>query len=149
MHYNKEKEILLTIISSFFITGFYALYVYYEYVAGNPEIINSMKFWGIAFLVLIPISIIAQIIIHIIFVIINKILTNEDVPNISDERDKLIDLKAIRISHWIFTLGFLLAMASQAFEMPPYIMFITLFIFGFIASMTSEIVKIFMYRRGF
>ena len=149
MHYNKEKEILVTLISSFFIIGFYSLYVYYEYVAENPQIINDMKFWGTAFLVMIPVAIVAQIIIHIAFVIINKIITNEDAPTITDERDKLIDLKAIRISHWIFTLGFLLAMGSQAFEMPAYVMFLTLFVFGFISSMVSEIIKYYMYRRGF
>ena len=61
----------------------------------------------------------AQIIIHIIFAIINKMVTNEDMPTTDDERDKLIELKSIRISHWIFTIGFMLAMGSQAIDMKP------------------------------
>jgi len=118
-------------------------------MAGNPDLINDFKFWGKAFLILIPVTIVAQIIIHIVFFIINKIVTNEDVPTISDERDKLIELKAIRISHWVFVFGFMLSMGSQAFGMKPWVMFITLIFSGFIAAIVSEISKIYFYRKGF
>jgi hypothetical protein len=46
-------------------------------------------------------------------------VTNEDMPTTDDERDKLIELKSTRISHWIFTIGFMLAMGSQAIDMKP------------------------------
>ncbi len=113
------------------------------------EIINDFKFWGKAFLILIPVTIVAQIIIHIVFFIINKIVTNEDIPMINDERDKLIELKAIRISHWVFIVGFLLSMGSQAIGMQPWVMFITLIYSGFFAAIASEIAKIYFYRKGF
>jgi len=145
----KEKQILLSSISSVLIIGFYSLHVYHKYVAGNPEIINDFKFWGKAFLFLIPVTIVAQIFIHIVFAIINKIVTNEDFSEISDERDKLIELKSIRISHWTFTLGFFLAMGSQAVGMQPWVMFVLLFFSGFLASIVSEIAKICFYRKGF
>lgn len=93
-------------------------------------------------------TIVSQIIIHIIFAIINKIVTNEDISSITDERDKLIELKAIRISHWIFIFGFLLSMGSQAVGMQPWVMFITLIFSGFIAAIVSEIAKIYFYRKG-
>lgn len=101
------------------------------------------------FLVLIPVTIVSQIIIHIVFTIINKIVTNEDMPTLSDERDKLIELKAIRISHWIFITGFLLSMVSQVIGMPPYAMFIILIASGFVSAIISEIAKIYFYRKGF
>jgi len=99
-------------------------------------------------MILIPLAIVVEIIIHIVFAIINKIVTNEDIPEIEDERDKLIELKSIRISHWIFTLGFMLAMGSQAIGMQPWVMFITLIASGFLSGIISEAVKIFYYRRG-
>jgi len=144
----QEKQILVSVISSILILGFYSLYVYQKYIAGNPEILNDFKFWGRSFLFLIPVSIVVQIIIHIIFAIINKIITNEDFPSITDERDKLIELKAIRISHWIFISGFVLSMGSLTLNMQPYVMFITLIFSGFIAAIVSEIVKIYYYRKG-
>jgi hypothetical protein len=144
----KERQILVTIISTILIFAIYSLYVYNKYIAGNPEVINDFKFWGKTFVILIPVSIVAQIIIHIVFAIINKIVTNEDVPTINDERDKLIELKSIRISHWIFTLGFLLAMGSQAIDMKPWIMFFVLIFSGFVSGIVSEAVKIYYYRKG-
>jgi hypothetical protein len=95
------------------------------------------------------VAIAAQIVIHILFAIANKILTNEDMKDITDERDKLVDLKAIRISHWLFTLGFFLAMGSQAIGMQPWVMFITLILSGFISAIISESAKIWYYRKGF
>ena len=149
MYDNHEKQIIVSLVNTVLIIGIYSLYVYNNYIFANPEILNDFKFWGKAFLILIPVAIITQIIIHIIFAIINKIVTNKDVPTLSDERDKLIELKAIRIAHWVFTIGFLLAMGSQAFEMKPYIMFITLISSGLIASIAESIARLYYYRRGF
>jgi VanZ family protein len=145
----KEKMILVAMINMILIPGVYAFYVYEKYVSVNPEIINDFRFWGKAFLFLIPVTIIAQIIIHILFALINKIVTDEEISVINDERDKLIELKAIRISHWTFTLGFMLAMASQAFGMQPWVMFIILVLSGFISAIASEITKLYFYRKGF
>jgi hypothetical protein len=149
MYSGKEKQIIVSAISSVLILGFYSVYVYHKYMAGNIGLLNDFRFWGKAFLILIPVTIVAQITIHIVFAIINKIVTNEDMPTISDERDKLIELKAIRISHLIFTIGFMLAMGSQAIGMQPWIMFVSLIFSGFTAAIVSEITKIYYYRKGF
>ena len=146
---NKEKQILVTSISMALIFACYSIYVYFHYIAVNPGIINDFKFWGKTILILIPVTIVAQIIIHIIFAIINKVVTNEDMTTLTDERDKLIDLKAIRISHWVFSMGFFLSMVSLTIGMPPYAMFITLIASGFISSIVAEIAKIYYYRKGF
>jgi len=145
----KEKQVILSIIISILVLGCYSLYVYNKYMAGNIEIINDYKFWGRSFIILIPVAIIAQIIICIGFAIINKIVTNEDIPSISDERDKLIELRAIRIAHWMFIVGFFLAMVSQALGMPPYVMFIVLIFSGFASSILAEVTKLYFYRKGF
>jgi hypothetical protein len=144
----KEKQILVTIISLVLIFVCYSLYVYNMYIAENYNIINDFRFWGKAFLILIPVTIVSQIVIHIIFAIINKIVTNEDMETKTDERDKFIDLKALRISHWIFTAGFMLSMITQVIGMPPYVMFLTLICSGFIGAIISEFAKVYYYRKG-
>ncbi len=145
----KERQILVSIISSVLIIGAYVLYVYQRQVAGNFEILDDFSFWGKTFLKLIPVAIVAQIVIHIIYAIINRIITNEDIPSKDDERDKLIELKSIQISHWIFVSGFVTAMVFLALGSKPSVMFITIFVSGFIACMVSEIAKFIFYRRGF
>lgn len=144
----KEKMIIVSMISSILIIGFYALYVYHKYISGNPEVIHDFSFWGKAFLYFIPVAIVAQIIIHIVFAIVNKIATNEDISSISDEMDRLIELKSIRISHWTFIFGFILAMGSLAIGMPAYMMLLILISSGFIAGLASDISKIYFYRKG-
>lgn len=144
----KERQILVTAIGLLLILPMYTLYVYYKDVSGNPEILNDFRFWGKTFLVLIPVAIGAQIVLHILFAIFHKIVTQEDIPTQRDERDKMIELKAIRISHWIFTAGFMAAMGVLAAGYPPYVMFMTLIFSGFISGFISEVAKIYFYRRG-
>lgn len=146
---NKEKQILVTVISLIAIFIGYTYYVYERDVAGNFQILNDFKFWGRSFLILIPVTIVSQIIIQILFAIVNKIVTKEDIPTLRDERDKLIDLKALRVSYWIFTAGFLFAMISLVMDFAPYTMFIVLIVSGFISGIVSEIAKLYFYRRGF
>jgi len=147
--FRREKQIFVSLVTSVLIFSIYSFYVYKKYVATNPQIIEDAAFWGKAFLLLIPVAIVAQIIIHIIFALVNKVVYDEEIPAISDERDKLIELKSIRISHWIFLIGFMLAMASQALSWPGWMMFATLAGSGFVASIVAEIARIIYYRRGF
>lgn len=144
----QQKKAIVSMGSSVLIIGLYAWYLFQNYGEQLMESPNDFSFWGTAFLVLIPVSVVANIIIHIAFAIVNKVVTNEDVPKITDELDKLIELKAIRTSHWTFILGFFLAMASQVVDMEPYVMFLTLIAAGFVASIAAEITKIYLYRKG-
>lgn len=144
----KEKQIIVSQVTSVLTLVFYWLYVYKHQVVMNPDILNNFQFWGKTLLIFIPVAIVAQIVVHILFAIINKIVTNEDMQDKSDERDKLIELKAIRISHWIFIAGFFMAMLSQAVAMAPSVMFITLIAAGFASSLISDLAKLVMYQKG-
>lgn len=145
---HQEKQSIVSIIGSVLVLGFYSLYVYRNYIQADLELLNDFRFWGKSFLYLIPVAIVVQIVIHIVFAIANRIITQEDMPDFTDERDKLIELKSIRISHWIFIFGFMLAMGSLAFGMKPSAMFLTLISSGFLASLASEVAKIIYYRKG-
>jgi hypothetical protein len=145
---HQEKQSIVSIIGSVLVIGFYSLYLYRNYIQADMELLNDFQFWGKSFLYLIPVAIVVQIVIHIIFAIADRIITQEDMPGFTDERDKLIELKSIRISHWIFIFGFMLAMGSLAMGMKPYVMFLTLISSGFIASLASEVAKIIYYRKG-
>ena len=143
-----EKQSIVSIIGSLLVIGFYSLYIYRNYIQADMELLNDFQFWGKSFIYLIPVAIVVQIVIHIVFAIANTIITRENMSDFSDERDKLIELKSIQISHWIFILGFMMAMGSLAIGMRPYIMFLTLISSGFLASLAGEIAKIIYYRKG-
>jgi hypothetical protein len=144
----KEKRILISLISSVLIMIFYALYVYNRQISGNPDILNDFRFWGKSFLIFIPVAIVAQIIIQIGFAIYISATSKEEIDPIEDERDKLIELKAIKISHYLFIIGFMLAMGSLALGMQPWVMFVVLISSGFVASVVNEITRLYFYRKG-
>jgi hypothetical protein len=145
----KEKRILVSLLSSVLVILFYSWYVYSKYIADNPAILNDFKFWGTSFIILIPVAIGIQIVIQIIFAIVTHILNKgEEIDPIDDERDKLIELKAIKISHYLFILGFVLAMGTLAMGMQPWVMFVVLISSGFLASMVNEILRLYFYRKG-
>lgn len=144
----KEKRILVSLISSVLIMATYFMYVYYKYIAGNPGVLSDLRFLGKSFMIMVPAAIGAHIIIQIVFAIIYKIAGNEDIDPIDDERDKLIELKAIKISHYIFIMGFMLAMGCLAFGLKPWVMIVMLIASGFVASVVNEILRLWYYRKG-
>lgn len=147
--YPKEREIIITTVGILSIISLYALYVYNKYLASEPELINDPQFWGKAFIFMIPVVIVSMIVFMIFYAIINKIITREDIDSMSDERDKLIDLKAARVSQVINMFSMFLAMGSQALGMELWVMFVILISSCFLSAFAEGITKIYFYRRGF
>jgi len=143
-----EKRSIVSIISTLLIYAVYFMFVFQRYQQGSAHSKNVFSFWGSVILILIPVAIAAKIIIHIVSVIIYKITTAEDAPCFSDERDKLIELKATRNSQYVFCFGFLLAMGSQVLHMPPSAMFIILIFSLLVSDIFGEISQLFYYRKG-
>lgn len=143
-----ERRSMVNIISTILITAIYSAYMFQSYPEGDAYAKAIFRFWGEFLLILIPVSIVARILIHIGFSILNTIATNEAEPDIVDERDKLIELKATRNSLYIFTLGFLLAMGSLVMDRPPAAMFTILIFAGVLSDIVSEVSQLYFYRRG-
>jgi hypothetical protein len=143
-----EKRAIVNMLSSVFITTGYSIYLYFRYLAGGGEFVNDPVFWAKAFLVFIPISIVANILITIVFTIYYYITTREEAPSITDERDKLIELKGNRNALYVFSIGTVLAMATLAIGMPIAAMFITIIYAGLLSSVVDEGTQFYLYRRG-
>lgn len=144
----QEKKHIVSFISTLLIFSFYCWYVFQKFQDTNMDTGESFRFGAAAILILIPVSIVAKIVIAILFNIIYRITTKEVEPSFSDELDKLIDLKATRNSHYVFTLGFLLAMGSLVMDMTPTTMFIVLIFSGFLSEMAGVFTSLYLYRRG-
>jgi len=143
----QEKKSIVSLISSLLIFGSYCVYVYQAQGGGNPDV-EDPRFWASAILVLIPVSIAAKIVISIFFSIVYKIATNEAEPSFSDELDKLIGLKAVRASHYVFVLGFLLALLALVLHQPLSVMFIVLALAGFLSEVAGLLTQLYLYRKG-
>jgi len=145
----QEKKIYVSVISNILIFTLYTLYAIRNAEEGSITSSSDFSFWGSFILVLLPVSIAAKVIIHIVFVIINKIATNEDGPSFEDEFDKIIELKADRISLYVFFLGFILSMVPLVTDLPTYLTFLGLILFGFLSDLLGRIAQLYFYRKGF
>lgn len=144
----QEKKNIVSLISTLLISSLYSMYVFHMYQEGRFHSTDVLSFWGSFIIILIVVSIVAKIIINIIFNIIYRITTNEKEPSFYDELDKLIHYKAITVSHYVFVVGFVLAMGSMVMDMPIYVMFIILIFSGVISDVVGMITEIYLYRRG-
>ncbi|CAN7727984.1 hypothetical protein [Paenibacillus sp. LjRoot56] len=144
----QEKKSIVSLISTILIFGAYCLYMYPQFPEGGLESTETFRFWGSFVLVLMLVSIVAHIIISIIFNIVFRITTREKEPKFADELDKLIELKANRISFFVFIIGFLIAMGSLVIDMPSQAMFMILIASGFLSDLTGSVTKLYHYRKG-
>jgi len=144
----QEKKSIVSLISVVLIFVPYCLYMYPRHPGGGLESAETLRYWGSFVLILVLVSIVANIVIHIIFSIVFRMTTNEKEPAFQDELDKLIDLKSMRNSFFVFMVGFILAMAALTVELPPETMFIVLIASGFLSEVVGSVTKLYHYRRG-
>lgn len=144
----QEKQNVVNIFSGLLVTAIYAYIVYQKQLGGELDLATDYKQWGFLFIIFIGISIVARVIIQIIFHIINAIATRtEDVPK-DDERDKLVKLKSTRNSHYVFITGFTFSMIMLAIGWPVYTLFIVYIVTGLLAEIADNGSQIFYYRKG-
>jgi len=144
----QEKQNIVNIFSALLITSVYSLIVYRRHMEGRFDLSEDFTKWGILFLVFIGVSIVARIVIYIIFHIINVIATREeDIPK-EDERDKLVKLKATRNSYYVFSAGFFMGIIGLALGMPVYGIFIAFILSGLLAEIIDNGSQMYYYRKG-
>ena len=144
-----ESRTVAYLISSLIGAVLYLAYAVQQYQDGsfNSDTISSS--WGIAVLAVIGIKIVLSIISAILVSIGLAIKEREEVPELSDERDQLIELRANRISFSVFGVGFLIAMITLAAGMAPLVMFNLIVFSLFTGAISGYVSQVYRYRRGF
>ena len=145
----QENRIIGYLISILLAVGYYSFHVFQKYQEGSFDLTTISSSWGSIALIAIAVQIALSIFMGILFSVIPASTRKEKDISLSDERDQLIDLKADRISHAVFGVGFLLAMITLAVNLPPLVMFNLIVYSGFAAGIVGFITKLYLYRRGF
>jgi len=161
----QEKRTLFTILSGLFILISYGLYTYGRIQSGLNAF-EDLKFWTNSMLMFIGlgivITIIGQIVFHILIAIsiaikekvkdqntseahIEKTIQSEMV---SDEMDKLIEMKSMQISFFFAGMGFVVGLILMAFDYSVVIMLNLLFVSFSLGSILEGIAQMFYYRKG-
>jgi len=143
-----EKENIVNIFSGLLISAIYASIVYQKHLAGQFDLTQDYKTWGIIFLIFILVSIVARIIIYIIFHILNAIATREEKLPVEDERVKMIKLKSTRNAHVAFSISFATSFILLALGMPIYGIFIVFIIGGLISEIVDNSSQLIYHKKG-
>lgn len=147
---NEEKQSIISIISVIVVYILYGLFVFRKYQSGGFDPSEDLRQWGLIILILIPIQIIINIIISILFTMAHAIVTGEDdESSLTDERDKIITLKANSTAYVVVGVGFMISIITIVFGLPPFVMINVVYLSFNLAEIVGSSVKIRFYRRGF
>ncbi len=144
--YQQEKLSIASLIITVIVSIIYFAYIYLNYDISS--LTHDFKFWASVILINVPIQVVTRIIIHIIFAIYIKIVDNEEITSITDEMDKIIDLKSTRNSSSAFGIGVLLSMILMLIGVEPYVMFIAILMAMFVAGVVADVSSVYFYRKG-
>lgn len=147
MFYQERREGIY-LISNILVSVVYLGFVLGQYQTLGVTSENELRFWGASILIFIPVQIVTRILIHIIFSIMNTIVTKEEEPTTMDEFDKLIELKSARNFYHTFMFGFVMAMGAATFNQPTSVIFLILMITIVIAGFAGDISQLYYYRKG-
>ena len=146
------KNITVSLISFTVILGFYSFRILQMIWFGSFNSTNVFRLWGIVIILSIVITIIATILTHIGSSIVQAVKTGEENPEVDDledERDKLIDLRGIKVTYIVFSMGIFLSMLTYVLGYSPLVMFSLLIFFGITGQISGDISRVVLYRKGF
>jgi len=146
----QEKNIAVSLVNFSLILSFYLFRLWQLIRSDRFEPNQIFRLWVIIIVAAIVVTIVATILTQIGAGIIEAIKT-KTVPvieDITDERDKLIDLKGTKTTYTLSSFGTFLAMLTFALGQPPLVMFTLLILVGLLAQIVGDIVRLYFYRRG-
>lgn len=161
----QEKRVIVSIISGLVILGSYFLYTYEKYQSGMV-IEGDLKFWAGAMLLFIAIGVVSTIIIQIVFHILLSVtiavkakVNNEDCDDkeieksiqsemVTDEMDKLIELKSSMVGFIVAGIGFVLALILVFLDYSAVVMLNVMFASFSIGSLLEGFTQLYFYRLG-
>ena len=143
-YYEKRSILSMVVLIIVYASMFYDAAMYYKSENIRGELLN---FWGNQFLGLFLCLILVQLTVLAIFNIVNKKITGEERPKIKDERDNVIELKAVHASYHILVLGVFVAMLT-ALRVKTYSPIFLIILGSFMLSgIIADVIRIVSYRK--
>jgi uncharacterized membrane protein (UPF0182 family) len=153
----QEKRSVVGIVAGVLLLAAYCIYAF-----GRASDFHNLKFFAVTMLVFIAIGIAAMIVIQIVFHILlsisiavkEKIRDDKEIEKeieatfVTDEMDKLIELKAGRVGLVFAGAGFIAGLLALVFNCPPAVMLNILFLSGGAGTLASGALSIRYYRAG-
>lgn len=147
---HQEKTTYAALFSGVIIFGLYFWRINSLLDQGRFDAPDAMALLGQTMLLLVVGGIAVNIVAMILMSILFAIVTNDAKPSfVVDERDRLIELHALRWSYYIFGAGFIGAMIVLAMGYGAFVVFNLIVASMMMATFLEGIIKLCLHRRGF
>ena len=134
----REKSAWISLISILLVAGFFFLHVPWTLTPSHsPRLV-----WGLLY------CIIALVVIEVAAHLVVAIRAPEDASAPKDERERLIDLKAIRVAHYVYVIGSLLAVSAIHHGANAIAMGYGVLLAFVVGEVVKNGARIFYHRRG-
>jgi hypothetical protein len=146
----EERNAVTGIITGLVVWGIMIVVLGQNTAAGVYDGSSGTQAWAQDVLWLILIGIGLAIVGTVVFNIGYVLVTGEKIQGITaDERDKGIGLRAMQAAHIVMATGIVLAIAYLAFGGALIVFLNGVLAVCALASLASEVTKLFLYRRGY
>lgn len=146
----EDRNNFVAIFNNLIVSGYFVWRIYGMYLEGAFEGPDGLAIWAQTVLWVIPISIVASIILTILFNIFFAIASRDHNPEtVSDERDRQFGRRSIITAVIVASAGFILALVILALGWDVFYA-LNLILVGFVlADLLGSLVKFISYRRGY
>jgi len=135
----QEKQISATLITTLILFGSYFVIAFETlFVEGKPDLGANLI---LLFSGAVVLMIVAQIIMHILFAVLGM----SEKP---DERDRLIELKATRISYFVLVVGVWVTASTPLFWSSVFLILNVMILAFMLSAVVGQVAQLVMYRRG-
>lgn len=146
----KETRIVATMIATIVIYVAYLIIVIGMEQDGRFDGEDAVKLIGQSILILIGAQIVGNIIAQILASIVHAVITREAEKELMDERDRLIEMRALRTSFVVFGIGFVAVVAAMAFASVTVFLAFQLVMGALtVADLIGNATRLRLRRRGF
>lgn len=146
-----ERDAFTSLLTTLFVVAMFYFRLSGQHEAGLYDGPDGLKIWARSVLWLILISIGVAIAITILFTILYVMLTGEKKPSdLRDERDRMIEVRGMRISAAVTSVGIVAAILDLAWGDASALRAFNIILIGCsLSEIIKDIFKIACYRRGF
>lgn len=144
----QEKRSMVSLLGNIVIALGYFFYLAQRVEEGGTVVRNDLRFWAAAILILIPVYVVFHVLFQVVFLAAYVAATGEKDLDLTDEFDRMVELKSTRNFYHMFMAGFLLSLGALVVEQPPYVMFLIVLAGVVAASIVQDLSQFFYYRRG-
>jgi len=144
-----EKNIYISLISTLMMFGIYCALVPLLYEGSNFLYSTNTRLVGKSVLSLMAACVIANFCLRQLIKIIAALRKQPCERSVTDERDKMIELKGMQVSYAVFAIGFVVSMSMLWAGYPAVPVFNVIIFSLILGEVFSGLVKIIQYRRGY